>query len=178
MDLTADFFTLFQLPRVFRIDTAELDARYLALQGEVHPDRFVGAGDAERRRSMQWATRANEACQTLKKPLERAKYLLTLAGHELAAENNAAMSPAFLMEQMEWREGVMEARVGGDQHELEHLRRRLGADMRARYQTLAQRLDDQKDYPAAAESVRQLMFLEKLRAEIDDALAFLDEAEG
>ncbi|GHU10130.1 co-chaperone protein HscB [Betaproteobacteria bacterium] len=176
MDLTTDFFTLFQLPRAFRIDAAELDARYLALQSEVHPDRFVGAADASLRRSMQWATRVNEACQTLKKPLERAKYLLALAGYDLAAENNTTMSPAFLMEQMEWREAVLEARSGGNLRELEHLHRRLTLDMRARYHNLAQLLDEQQDFPAASESVRQLMFLEKLRTEIDDALAFLEEA--
>lgn len=176
MNLTADFFTLFQLPRSFRIDLAELDTRYLELQGEVHPDRFVAAADAERRRSMQWATRANEAYQTLKKPLERGKYLLVLAGHDIAAENNTAMNPAFLMEQMEWREAVMEARSGGDLRELEHLHRRLTLDMQQRYLELAQLLDEAQDFPAAQDATRQLMFLEKLRTEIDDALAFLEDA--
>ncbi|MDR1889367.1 MAG: Fe-S protein assembly co-chaperone HscB [Zoogloeaceae bacterium] len=177
VNLAADFFTLFQLPATFRIDLAELDARYLALQGEVHPDRFVGAGDAERRRSMQWATRANEAYQTLKKPLERAKYLLTLAGHDIEAEKNTSMEPAFLMEQMEWREAVMAARNDGNHHELERLHYRLAQDLRARYERLASLLDDEQNLTAAAAALRRLMFLEKLRADIDDALVALEDVE-
>ncbi len=116
MDLTADFFSLFELPKSFRLSLSELDSRYRDIQAQVHPDRFVNAGDAERRLSMQWATHANEAYQTLKKPLERAKYMLQQAGVDIQAENNTAMPVDFLMEQMEWREAVMDARSGGDHH--------------------------------------------------------------
>ena len=175
MDLTADFFSLFQLPRTFRVDTGDLEVRYREIQGQVHPDRFAHAGDAERRLSMQWATRANEAYQTLKKPLERAKYLLHLAGHDLQAENNTAMPAEFLMEQMEWREAVMEARGGGDHHELERLHNRLRSDMAGRFDELAALLDEKQDYAAATDLVRRLMFLDKLLYEIDDALASLEE---
>ncbi len=86
MDFNADHFTLMGLPRAFRIDTAALDKRYRELQAEVHPDRFAHAGDAEKRLSLQWATKVNEAYQTLKKPLPRAKYLLHLADHDVGAD--------------------------------------------------------------------------------------------
>lgn len=175
MDFTADFFSLFELPRAFRLDLGELDARYREVQAQVHPDRFAHAGEAERRLSMQWATRANEAYQTLKKPLERAKYLLHLAGHDVQAESNTAMPADFLIEQMEWREAVAEARGGGDHHELERLYHRLKGDIAHRYDELSQLLDQSGDIAAAADRVRRLMFLEKLLHEIDDALASLDE---
>lgn len=175
MDLTADFFSLFQLPRAFRLDIPDLDVRYREVQSQVHPDRFAHAGDAERRLSMQWATRANEAYQTLKKPLERAKYLLHLAGHDVQAENNTAMPADFLMEQMEWREAVAEAREARDHHELEHLHNRLRADIAGRYETLGRLLDEVGDLAGAGDAVRRLMFLEKLLHEIDDALASLEE---
>ncbi|MDR1349481.1 MAG: Fe-S protein assembly co-chaperone HscB [Zoogloeaceae bacterium] len=175
MDLTTDFFTLFQLAPVFRIDLAELEARYLVLQGAVHPDRFARADERTRRLSMQMAARANEACLTLKKPLARAQYLLSLAGHAIEAGRNACMEPEFLMAQMEWREAVQEARAGGDHHELERLQQRLALELQDRYQTLAALLDDQHDFAAAAEHTRQLMFLEKLRGDLDNALAFLDD---
>lgn len=177
MDLSTDFFALFQLPRAFRIDLAELDARYREIQAQVHPDRFAHAAEGERRLSMQWATRANEGYQTLKKPLARAKYLLHLAGHDLEAESNTRMAPDFLIEQMEWREAVQEARSGGDHHELERLHQRLRQDLRGRYEELAVLLDERQDLAAAAERVRQLMFLEKLLLEIDDALASLEDGQ-
>lgn len=175
MDFRTDHFMLFGLARAFRLDLSDLDSRYRDIQAQVHPDRFAHAGDAERRLSMQWATHANEAYQTLKKPLERAKYLLHLAGHDIQAESNTAMPADFLMEQMEWREAVMEARDGGDHHELEHLHNRLRSDIASRYAELGELLDDTADYAQATDRVRRLMFLDKLLHEIDDALASLEE---
>lgn len=175
MDLRADHFALFGLSRLFRLDLSDLDSRYRDVQAQVHPDRFAHAGEAERRMSMQWATHANEAYQTLKKPLTRASYLLHLAGHDIQAENNTAMPADFLMEQMEWREAVMEARVGGDHHELERLYTRLRGDIDERFGELGALIDDARDYQLAVDRVRRLMFLEKLLHEIDDALASLEE---
>ena len=46
-----------------------LDRAYRDVQAQVHPDRFVNATEAERRASMQQATRVNEAYQTLRNPI-------------------------------------------------------------------------------------------------------------
>ncbi|WP_300450672.1 Fe-S protein assembly co-chaperone HscB [Accumulibacter sp.] len=175
MDFNADHFSLFQLPPTFRLDGAQLDRRYIEWQSQVHPDRFVGAGDAERRLSLQWATRVNEAYQTLKKPLPRAKYLLHLAAHDIESENNALMPADFLVEQMAWREAVAEARAAHEHHELEHLHHRLQREMRDRYEELAVLLDERRDLNQAADRVRRLMFLDKLLAEIDEAMAEAEE---
>lgn len=175
MDFNADHFTLFSLPRTFRLDGSALDLRYREVQAQVHPDKFAQAGDADKRLSLQWATRVNEAYQTLKKPLPRARYLLHLAGHDVGAENNTAMPVDFLMEQMEWREAVAEARGACEQHELEHLHHRLKQSMGAHYDELGVLLDEKNDLTEAADRVRRLMFLEKLLYEIDDAIAALEE---
>lgn len=175
MDFNADFFALFLLPRRFRLEGGELDARYRDVQGEVHPDRFASAGETEKRLAMQWATHANEAYATLKKPLPRAKYLLHLAGHDLGAENNTAMPADFLIEQMEWREAVAEARGERDLDGLEKLFARLRHELKSRYDELAALLDDRQDWETAADRVRRLMFLEKLLSEINDAIAALEE---
>ena len=174
MDFNADHFSLFGLQRSYRLDPLALDKRYREIQSEVHPDRFTQAGDSERRLSMQWATRVNEAYQTLKKPLPRAQYLLSLAGHAVDGHSNTAMPPEFLMEQMEWREAVAEARMARDVDELEQLHHRVKQRMNDRYEQLACSLDDE-DYALAADRVRRLMFLDKLLFEIDDAMAALDE---
>jgi len=174
MDFNTDHFSLFELPRVFRIDSGLLDKRYRDVQAQVHPDRFANAGDTERRLSLQWATHVNEAYQTLKTPLQRAQYLLSLVGHDIEAENNTAMPPEFLMEQMEWREAVAEARLAREHGELEQLYHRVKQRMKRRYEELADLLDDQHDYVQSADRVRRLMFLEKLLFEIDDAMAAIE----
>jgi len=175
MNPTANHFELFGLAPTFAIDAAALDRAYHELQGRVHPDKFAHLGDTERRLSLQWATQANEAYHTLRRPLARAKYLLHLRGIDLQAESNTAMPTAFLMEQMEWREAVEEAGQGGDHRELERLHHRMRQTLDERYAALAELLDGQRDDLAAAEAVRKLMFLERLAEEIDESLGEFED---
>jgi len=175
MDFNADYFTLFGLPRVFNLDLGVLDARFREAQAQVHPDKFADAPEADRRLSMQWATKVNEAYQALKKPLPRAQYLLHLAGQDVGAENNTAMPVDFLMEQMEWREAAHEARQAGQVDELEDLHFRLRDQVAERYVELGTLFDQQADYVAAADLTRRLMFLEKLQQDIDEALVALED---
>jgi molecular chaperone HscB len=174
MDLQGDFFGLFGLQPVFRLDEAALDAAFRELQGQVHPDRYAHASDTEKRLSMQWATRVNEAYRTLRKPLSRARYLLSLRGVDVALESNTAMSTEFLMAQLEWREAVEDARQAGEARALEKLQGQLRLESRSLVDGLGVDLDDRHADQDAAESVRRMMFLEKLQQEIDDALEALE----
>ena len=158
-------FDLFHLPQLFAIDMTALDRAYHEVQSQVHPDKFASATDAEKRVAMQWATRANEAYQTLKSPLKRASYLCELNGADLQTESNTAMPRAFLMQQMEWREALEDAKAAKNIGALD----RLDAELRAvRKLEVAQigALLDARDFAPAAQGVRQLMFLEKFGEEI------------
>lgn len=178
-----DHFALFGLPRDFRIDSKALDSRYLALQVETHPDRFATAGDAERRRALQWATHINEAYQTLKKPLARARYLLFLLGGEDDFARHGALPADFLVAQMELREAVANAAGAGRGEDLDSLRDDVARQRRAHYEALADILALAASEPTqragalaqAADALRRLMFEEKLIADIDEALAELDD---
>ncbi len=121
MNFNQDFFALFNLPRRFALDRSALDSAYRQIQGEVHPDRFATRPDAERRLALQWATQVNEAYQTLRQPLARARYLLSLSGVDTAEDSNTAMPAEFLMLQREWREAIMDARAAQDAGALETL---------------------------------------------------------
>ena len=174
IDLQQDFFTLFGLPRRFAMDTGALETTYHELHSQVHPDRHAHLADAERRRAMQWATRVNEAYVTLKTPLSRARYLLELNGIDAGLETNTAMAPEFLMEQMEWREAVEEAGSGADIDALDQLHRQLRQQSKSLLTDLEQQLDEAGALDTAAETVRRLMFLDKLRHEIDHTLEALE----
>ncbi|MBL8479103.1 MAG: Fe-S protein assembly co-chaperone HscB [Sterolibacteriaceae bacterium] len=158
------------MPRAQALDLARLEDSFRSIQAKVHPDKHAHAGDSDRRLAMQWATRVNEAFQTLKSPGLRARYLLGLLGHDPQIESNTAMPTEFLMDQMELREAVMEARAAADEAALDAVRSRLLGEIRADYARLAELIDIRKDFGAAAILVRQLMFQEKLLHEIDDAL--------
>jgi len=172
--LKDDYFALFGLPAQFTIDEAALDAAYLTVQSQAHPDRFSQAGDAERRVAMQWAAHANEAYRTLRQPLKRAIYLLKLRGVDIQAENNTAMSPAFLMQQMEWREALHEAADERDVDRLDGLLTELRKEKRDRHAALG-KLVDAGDNDAASEAARQLMFIEKIEHDAGEAIERLEE---
>lgn len=174
MTAAGDYFALFGLPRSFAVDLGELERRFRDVQARVHPDKHVHLGDAERRESMQLATEANAAFQTLRSPLKRAIYLLHLAGHDVAVENNTAMPTDFLMAQMELREAVAEARASREEDALDRLRTELKTRMKTQYAALGVALDAHKNHEQAADVARRLMFEEKLLQEIDDALEALD----
>ena len=158
-------FDLFQMPARFAIDAAQLDAAYRELQGRVHPDKFAAASDPEKRVAMQWATRANEAYKTLKSPLRRAAYLCELHGIDLGIESNTEMPPAFLMQQMEWREALDEARSTRDMAQLETLEQSLNAMRREMTERIGELLD-QSQFVQAGQRVRELMFVEKFGEEV------------
>ncbi len=170
LNFAADHFTLFGLPRAQSLDLESLENSFRAVQAQVHPDKHAHAAAADRRLAMQWATRVNEAFQTLKSPGKRARYLLGLLGHDPQIESNTAMPMEFLVAQMELREAVLEARAAADEAGLEKVRTRLLHEIRDEYVRLAELIDVARDYAAAASLVRQLMFQEKLLNEIDDAL--------
>ncbi len=173
-DFKSSHFELFGLPTGFAMDAAALDTAYRNLQAQVHPDKFAHLPDADKRLSMQWATRVNEAYQALKSPLNRAVYLLTLQGIDALDPKNTQMPAAFLMQQIEWREAIQEARGAANIEGLQTVEADLNRAAKRIQAQLADDLDVRKDGPAAALTVRQLKFIEKIRAEIDDSYALLD----
>lgn len=166
-------FELFQLPTAFAVDQDALDAAYREIQGRVHPDRFVNATDAEKRVAMQWATRANEAYATLRNPQKRAQYLCEIHGVDLQTESNTAMPASFLMQQMEWREALEDARAAKDAAALDELDAQVRRERKAMLEQVGRQLDA-GDYPAAAQGVRAMMFLDKFGDEVQYAFEALD----
>ncbi len=174
IDFKQDFFHLFNLPHRFQIDGTALEQSYLALQAQVHPDKSAHLSDQEQRLAMQWATRVNEGYQTLRSPLSRARYLLSLHGVDTQEESNTAMPTDFLMQQMEWREALEETKKAKNGTVLEKLEQRVQHEMQLLQQQLAADIDESHDYAAASGIVRKLKFLEKLAEEIASAFDELD----
>ena len=187
IQLQSTDFELFDVPPRFAQDGAVLDARWKALQREVHPDRFAAQGAAAQRVAAQWSARINEAHRRLKDPLRRAAYLCELRGAPIEArytaveafkiaylcerrgapieaERNTAMPPAFLMQQMALREQLDAARDAAELDAIEALAARMQREL---LQEIEQQLDADRAWAAAAQSVRALMFLDKLAADIE-----------
>jgi molecular chaperone HscB len=179
LDFSKNYFELFGLPQGFVVDIQEMASRYRELQRIVHPDRYANASDQERRLSMQGATRINEAFQVLKDPIARGRYLLSLHGIELDGQKDTTTDAAFLMEQMELREELENARSQEDPFEaIAGLMARINASIKRFTGQLALQFEsatpDQLDL--AAETLRKLQFLQKLRSQAEEIEGELDEA--
>ena len=164
-------FELFGLVPAFALDLELLDRAYRDIQSKVHPDRHVHASDAERRASMQMTTQVNEAHRTLKVPVQRARYLLELNGVDVEFETNTAMPREFLMQQLELREKLEEAKNGFD---LDLISRDLSVARREIENQIQEETDGKRDFVAARNLVRKLMFLEKFGEEIGAAYETLE----
>ena len=168
-------FELFGLEPGYALEPERLERSYLEIQARIHPDRFAHAGDADRRASMQWTTRVNEAYRTLKDPVERARYLLELNGVDVAFETNTAMPPDFLGRQLELREALELAQEEKNAGALDRLRSGLRTEEEELKMALGETIDAKRDYAAAAGLVRKLKFLDRLDAEIDAAYEAVEE---
>ena len=162
-------FELFGLAPAFGLDKEMLEKAYREIQSQVHPDRFAHAGDAERRASMQWTTRVNEAYRTLTSPVQRARHILELHGVDVEFETNTQMPTDFLLRQLELREELEAATAKKDAAGLDALQARLRGEKSLLEGLIAEAIDGKKDLEAATGQVRKLMFLDRLDAEIDEA---------
>ena len=90
----ADYFEVFRLPRHLRIDTAALEKAFYAQSRKLHPDRFASRPAGEQEAALALASDLNDAYRTLKDPIARTQYLLSLEGVELEEQSKAATEAA------------------------------------------------------------------------------------
>ena len=144
-DAKRDYFSVLGFARAFAIDAAELERRYKEMTKVLHPDRFARADALARRASLERSVQLNEAWRTLKDPVRRAEYLLSLHGISIgesaglggpgkSEEHPTLPVPqVLLMEVLELREALAAAHAAKDLSECEALiaqvRGRLGTVM-------------------------------------------------
>ena len=163
------YFQLFQLPEKFSVDIAKLDENYRLLAAQCHPDKFASKSAFEQKQAMMMAATVSEAYRILSNPLDRAAYLLQQCGIEADAPEHTQFSPEFLIQQMQWREEIEEARQTNNADMLTQ----LAKDIKHEQQQLMQTLNtafELNHLEQAADLVRQARFLTKLIAEINLSL--------
>ncbi len=178
-DLAQNYFEVFGLSVHGQPDSSGLREKYMALQRRYHPDKFVSADDAQRRKAVQIASFVNQAHQTLSDPLKCAEYCLHLQGVEADTETDAKMDPLFLMEQMEWRETLED--IDNDDPKVFETLAGLRTEIAEKISDLAGQTAshlESKNTVLARDSIRKWQFLAKLHAEADSLEARLDDLSG
>ena len=165
----SQYFNLFQLEPSFNIDTEALEQTYRALAARFHPDKFASASAFEQKQAVIMSSTINDAYRTLKSPIDRAAYLLKSQNIDADAPEHTSFSPEFLMQQMEWRETLMDAQMEQNHDTIRALDQEIQEVQNNLYQDLQQAFE-QQDYESAAQWVRHGRFLNKLRNEIASIL--------
>lgn len=165
----SQYFNLFQLEPSFNIDTEALEQTYRALAARFHTDKFASASAFEQKQAVMMSSTINDAYRTLKSPIDRAAYLLKSQNIDADAPEHTSFSPEFLMQQMEWRETLMDAQMEQNHDAIRALDQEIQEVQSSLYQDLQQAFE-QQDYESAAQWVRHGRFLNKLRKEIASIL--------
>jgi len=162
--VTQNYFELFNLPEKFQIDSVKLQENYRSIQKEIHPDRFATSTEIEKTQSMIKSTQVNDAYQTLKSTIKRAKYILSL--HK--SIEKITLSPDFLMQQMEWEEHLED--IKKNNKELDQFKLVINKKYEEYSLLLSKQIDNDQNWNEAAITIDKLYFVEKLLHKINISL--------
>jgi len=113
-----DYFVIFGLPRKLRLNESDLEKRFHELSWKLHPDKYMQATERERELSLQHSSELNDAYRTLREPLARVEYLLSIEGARKEGEQRQQAPPELLEEVFELNESLDELKAtraaGGD----------------------------------------------------------------
>lgn len=164
---SSDAFELLGLPARFDLDPAVIESAYFDRSKTLHPDRFATAPAAERVAALSKARALNDAYLILKKPVGRAEYLLERAGVTIG--ENERIDPAQIMEVLEAREELAEARHGNDLAKVESLQQQM--QERRKHELAALEAAFAANEPTAAKSILiALRYIDRYLEECDAAL--------
>lgn len=170
-----NLFDILNLPTAFELSPKDLEQRYFAAQRQWHPDRFIGRPEEERAGAAQRSMLINDAYDTLKNPLHRARHLLELHGVFVDEESHAAVPPTLLMAMMELRERIHDAAADGMAlRALTEEIKQQAADCRAALASAFRAVD----YAAAGQEVLRLSYLGKAAEEAHMLLFRLRATQG
>src|SRR5216683_5936302 len=89
-----DYFAFFGMGRKLNLDGARLEREFYELSRRLHPDLNARANQREQEWSLEQSSLLNDAYRTLKDPIKRTQYLLTLEGVELEEQSKSATEKA------------------------------------------------------------------------------------
>jgi molecular chaperone HscB len=167
-----DAFGLLGLAPRYDVDAATLERAFFERSKEVHADKFATAPAAERVAALSKSRALNDAYQLLKRPASRAEYLLAREG--IVIGDNERIDPALVMELLEEREVLAEARAAGKLSEVERLQAAMKARRTAALHRVKELFASEGERAATLAAIKQqlilLRYVERYLEECDSAL--------
>ncbi|MDN3610873.1 co-chaperone HscB [Vibrio ostreicida] len=162
-----NYFELFGLPSQFQLDGSLLSSQFRELQKQFHPDKFASASERDRLLAVQKASQINDAYQVLKNPISRAEYILAEKEIDIRDEQQTMQDPVFLMAQMELREELEEISGSSNPEDALFIFEDKVSEMFNEQLMLTEKQLDDSAWQQAADGVRKLKFIAKLKNEIE-----------
>ena len=100
---------MFGLPPLLAIDLSALEKTFHELSRKFHPDYFSKAAPTERTQAVRMTALLNDAYRTLRHPVRRVEYLLSLYGFKT---DGSKVPQKLLMEVFEINEQLEEVKAG------------------------------------------------------------------
>ncbi|MBN3860492.1 Fe-S protein assembly co-chaperone HscB [Neisseriaceae bacterium PsAf] len=104
-----NYFEILKFPIDYDLSLDYLESQFQKLATLYHPDRVASLSAFEKKQYMQMFTTLNDAYQTLKNPISRAEYILSLNNIEYDSEKTFQYDPELLESQMLFREKIDDA---------------------------------------------------------------------
>lgn len=165
-----DPFLTLGIERRFEVDLARVERQHRELSRALHPDRYVSAPPGERRAALERAVQVNEAFRVVRDPVRRAEALFALAGVPVGEDREPKAAPAFLMEVMEHREALAEAKAARDRAAIEALATAVRSREAEAERALARGLDGGAAPATLVGRLGELRFYRRFLEEADAAL--------
>jgi len=170
-----NYFEIFSLEVSTNPDLSLLNQNNRELQQLVHPDKFANSSESDKREAMQKTSLINQAYNTIKDPVLRLQYMLSLKGVDMNAETDTSMDGLFLMEQMELREEIADVRSQSDPLDVLDT---ISSDLKNKSSDLIAEFDQYYQSDAldkSREVVRKLQFINKAQREVNELSEQLED---
>jgi molecular chaperone HscB len=171
-----DPFATLGIARRYDVDLEALEKTHRELSRALHPDKYVGAGASERRESLSKAVLVNESWRVVRDPVRRAEALFSLSGIAVGETNEPKPEVGLLMDMMEQREALAEAKAKKDLDAVKQMARAIEGRAAETERALAAGFAGESDRDSLVALVARLgelryyrRFLEEVSA-IEDAL--------
>jgi molecular chaperone HscB len=174
----ADYFRIFGIERRLDLDIGVLQQTFYQLSRQLHPDRYTRRSSREQEYALEATAILNDAWRVLRDPVQRAEYVLSQEGFDVAEQRTKDVPPELLEEVFELNMALEEIR-GGDESvrpQLESARTRFDEMRQASDRSLEDRFreydaDPRRETLAAVRGIlNRRRYIQNLIREVDKEL--------
>jgi molecular chaperone HscB len=170
-----DPFATLGIARSFELDLSAVEKRHRELSRALHPDKYAAAGASERQAALSKAVEVNEAWRVVRDPVRRAEALFALAGVATGEAGEPKPSAEFLMDMLEQREALAEAKERRDAARMRRLADSIAGRARAAEEALATGFADGGNLSALVGRLGELRFYKRFADEVSSIEEALED---